>query len=131
MLKNIIKSQNNIIQFGKYIIIGGTSALCELLLFTIFQVLGIGIFISNISSVIVATIINYLLNKSWAFKSKKGSIKSLVLYISLFIFNITFSSQFIIFLSNAGVQSIVAKFISMILITCWNFVLYKKIIFKE
>jgi len=131
MIKKIIESKDSIIQFSKYIIIGGTSALCELLLFTIFQVLGIGIFISNISSVIIATIINYLLNKSWAFKSKKSSIKSLVLYISLFIFNITFSSQFIIILSNKGIQSIIAKLISMILITCWNFVLYKKIIFKE
>ena len=131
MFKKIIESKNNIIQFSKYIIIGGTSALCELLLFTIFEVLGIGIFISNISAVVIATVINYLLNKFWAFKSQKGSIKNLVLYISLFIFNITFSSQFIIFLSNAGFKSIVAKFISMILITCWNFVLYKKIIFKE
>lgn len=131
MVKKIIESKNKIIQFSKYIIIGGISALCELLLFTIFQMLGIGIFISNISSVIIATVINYLLNKFWAFKSKRGSIRSLVLYISLFIFNITFSSQFIVFLSNSGIKSIVAKFISMILITCWNFVLYKKVIFKE
>lgn len=131
MLKKITENKNNIIQLIKYIIIGGTSALCELLLFTTLQVLGIGIFISNISSVIIATIINYLLNKFWAFKSKKGSVKSLVLYIALFSFNITFSSQFIIFLSNTGVKSIVAKFISMILITCWNFILYKKIVFKE
>lgn len=131
MFEKIIENKNKIIQFTKYIIIGGISALCELCLFTIFEVVGIGIFISNISSVIIATIINYLLNKFWAFKSQKGSIKSLVLYISLFIFNITFSSQFIIFLSNTGVKSIIAKFISMILITCWNFILYKKIIFKE
>ncbi len=131
MFKKIIESKNSIIQFSKYIIIGGLSALCELLLFTVFEVLGISIFISNLSSVIIATIINYLLNKLWAFKSQKGSVKSLVLYISLFVFNITFSSQFIIFLSNSGVKSIVAKLISMILITCWNFVLYKKLIFKE
>ena len=76
-------------------------------------------------------IINYLLNKFWAFKSQTISIKSLVLYIGLFIFNITFSSQFIVILSNVGVKSIVAKFISMILITCWNFILYKKVVFKE
>ena len=131
MLKKIIESKNNIIQFSKYIIIGGTSAICELLLFTIFDMLEISIVISNISSVIIATIINYLLNKFWAFKSQKASIKSLVLYIALFIFNITFSSQFIVFVSNAGVNGIVAKLISMILITCWNFVLYKKVIFKE
>lgn len=131
MLKKIIESKNNIIQFSKYIIIGGTSAICELLLFTIFDMLEISIVISNISSVIIATIINYLLNKFWAFKSQKASIKSLVLYIALFIFNIIFSSQFIVFVSNAGVNGIVAKLISMILITCWNFVLYKKVIFKE
>lgn len=131
MLKKIVENKDSVIQFSKYIIIGGTSALCELILFTIFQLGGIGIFISNISSVIIATSINYLLNKFWAFKSQKGSIKSLVLYISLFIFNIAFSSQFIIILSNAGIKSIVAKLISMILITCWNFVLYKKVVFKE
>ncbi len=131
MLKKIIEGKSNIIQFSKYIIIGGTSALCELMLFTIFQIIGMSIFISNISSVIISTIINYLLNKFWAFKSQTRSIKSLVLYIGLFIFNITFSSQFIVLLSNVGVKSIVAKFISMILITCWNFILYKKVVFKE
>lgn len=131
MLKRIIEGKSNIIQFSKYIIIGGTSALCELMLFTIFQIIGMSIFISNISSVIISTIINYLLNKFWAFKSQTRSIKSLVLYIGLFIFNITFSSQFIVILSNVGVKSIVAKFISMILITCWNFILYKKVVFKE
>ncbi|MBC5625936.1 GtrA family protein [Clostridium sp. NSJ-49] len=131
MLKKIIEGKSNIIQFSKYIIIGGTSALCELMLFTIFQIIGMSIFISNISSVIISTIINYLLNKFWAFKSQTRSIKSLVLYIGLFIFNITFSSQFIVILSNVGVKSIVAKFISMILITCWNFILYKKVVFKE
>lgn len=131
MLKKIIEGKSNIIQFSKYIIIGATSALCELMLFTIFQIIGMSIFISNISSVIISTIINYLLNKFWAFKSQTRSIKSLVLYIGLFIFNITFSSQFIVILSNVGVKSIVAKFISMILITCWNFILYKKVVFKE
>lgn len=131
MLKKIIEGKSNIIQFSKYIIIGGTSALCELMLFTIFQIIGMSIFISNISSVIISTIINYLLNKFWAFKSQTRSIKSLVLYIGLFIFNITFSSQFIVILSNVGVKSIVTKFISMILITCWNFILYKKVVFKE
>lgn len=131
MLKKIIEGKSNIIQFSKYIIIGGTSAICELMLFTIFQIIGMSIFISNISSVIISTIINYLLNKFWAFKSQTRSIKSLVLYIGLFIFNITFSSQFIVILSNVGVKSIVAKFISMILITCWNFILYKKVVFKE
>ena len=130
MFKKNSVSRNNIIQFSKYIIIGGGSATCELLLFTIFKILGISIVISNISSVIIATIINYLLNKLWAFKSQKGSVKSLVLYIAVFAFNITFSSQFIVLLSNAGVNGIIAKLISMILITCWNFVLYKKVIFK-
>lgn len=131
MLKKIIQDKKNIVQFSKYIIIGGSSALCELVLFTIFQILGMGIFISNISSVVIATAINYLLNKFWAFQSRKGSARSLVLYLILFTFNLTFSSKFIMVLSNAGIKSVIAKFMSMILITCWNFVLYKKVIFKE
>lgn len=131
MNKKIIENKNNIIQFSKYIIIGGTCALCELLLFTIFEIIGLGIFVSNICSVVIATVINYSLNKFWAFESKERSIKSLVLYLCLFAFNITFSSEFIMFLSNTGINSIVAKLISMILITCWNFVLYKKVIFKK
>lgn len=131
MLKKIIESKDIIVQFSKYIGIGGFSAICELSLFTIFERLGVSVFISNISSVIIATVINYLLNRFWAFKAKKSSIKSLVLYLCLFAFNITFSSNFIVFLSNTGVNSIIAKLISMILITLWNFVLYKKIVFKE
>lgn len=69
MLKKIIESKNSIAQFSKYIGIGGVSAICELSLFTIFEMLGASVFIS--------------------------------------------------------------KFISMILITCWNFILYKKIVFNK
>lgn len=130
-MKKIIRSDNSIIQFGKYIGIGGFSALCELSLFSILGGVGASVFLSNILSVIIATAINYLLNRFWAFKAKKSSIKSLVLYLCLFAFNITFSSNFIVFLSNAGANSIIAKLISMILITLWNFVLYKKVVFRE
>lgn len=130
MLKDFYKNKTVLMQFAKYIGIGGVCAVFELCLFTVFGLVGMGIYASNISAVVIATVANYMLNKFWAFESKKNSAKSLVLYVCLFMFNLFFSSQFIVILTGAGIHKVVAKLGSMVLITCWNFILYKKVIFK-
>lgn len=118
-------------QFFKYIFIGASTALIELLLFAFFRrILYVNIKLSNILAVITATVLNFSINKGWTFKSSNRLYRSLLLYIILFVFNTSFSTFTIAFLAQHGVLDICGKLITMILITAWNFVIYRKIIFK-
>ncbi|MDP4178851.1 MAG: GtrA family protein [Bacillota bacterium] len=125
---NITKSHK---QFIKYILVGGSTAAVELLLYTLFRrILGINLNLSNISAVIIATLLNFIINRGWSFKSSSNFIRSLILYIILFCLNTTFSTNAISFMVKYGMIDIVAKVITMCMITAWNFVLYRKIVFK-
>ncbi|WP_238884722.1 GtrA family protein [Clostridium sp. YIM B02551] len=118
-------------QFGKYLLVGGSTALFELLLYTFFRkIIYLDLLISNISAVFIATVFNFIINRGWAFKNSSNIYRSIVLYIILFIANTTFSTNAIAFMVSLGVLDIIAKFITMCMITLWNFILYRKVIFK-
>ncbi|MBL4932611.1 GtrA family protein [Clostridium paridis] len=118
-------------QFGKYLLVGGSTALLELLLYTFFRkIIYLDLSISNIAAVFIATVFNFIINRGWAFKNSSNIYRSIVLYIILFIANTTFSTNAIVFMVRLGVLDIIAKFITMCMITLWNFILYRKVIFK-
>lgn len=115
----------------KYLFVGGSSALLELLLFQAFYALfGWQIVVANICAVVIATIYNFLLNRSWAFGKNDKSIRSVLLYLLLFAFNMTFSSSVISLLVSHGRSSVIAKIFTQACIVLWNYVLYKRVIFK-
>ena len=123
--------KNEIIRILKYLFVGGSSALVELILFQLlFSFAGFSLVTANLTAIVVSTIYNFLLNRSWSFGQKQWSFRSVVLYIALFCFNSVFSSVFISVVSSIGVIPIVSKIISMACIVLWNYVLYKRVIFK-
>lgn len=118
-------------QVIKYLLVGGSSATLELLLFSLFvYILTLSLAISNISAIALATIYNFVLNRAWAFKTTRNLPRSLTLYALLFIFNNLFSTVAIVFLTNTGVLPVLAKMLTMACIVCWNFILFRKVIFK-
>ena len=118
-------------QFMKYIFVGGLTALLELMLFAIFRLIAFfDIALSNIIAVTTATLCNFFLNRGWSFKANSNIFRNLILYVFLFLINLSFSTYAIAFMVKAGMVDVVAKLVTMILITLWNFVLYRKVIFK-
>lgn len=110
--------------------VGSSTALMDFLIFTLLLKIGkFSIPAANSSAVVSAALINFLLNRKWAFPSSMKAGRSLVLYFLLFAFNLIFSTYFIQWLSSAGVYDLAAKIISMALITAWNFILYRRVIF--
>lgn len=85
---------------------------------------------ANIIAVIASTVFNFTVNHSVTFKSTGNPLRSLMLYLILFAFNMAFSTLAISWLVGFGVHSILAKLATMVCITLWNFVLYRKVIFK-
>lgn len=127
----MISINDDIKRVAKYLFVGGSSALLELLLFQVlYALVGWQIAYANVFAVVVATTYNYLLNRSWAFEQKSSSPRSAALYLLLFCFNTTFSTTVISFLVSAGAQSVLAKLFTQACIVLWNYVLYRKVIFK-
>ena len=111
--------------------VGGSSAAIELVLFQLLSaVFAIPLAAANVTAVVVSTVFNFLVNRNVTFKSTSNPLRSLVLYLILFALNTTFSTVVISLLAAHGVYPLVAKVCTMACIVLWNFVLYKKIIFK-
>lgn len=118
-------------QIVRYAFVGGASAAFELVVFQVLYALaGMGIAPSNIIALVASTAVNFTMNRSLAFKSSANPTRSLVLYLVLFAFNTTFSTLAITWLVSLGLHSAVAKLMTMVCIVMWNFVLYRKVIFK-
>mgnify|MGYP004467738721 CR=1 FL=1 len=123
--------KKTLFQAIKYLMVGGSSAAIELVLFQLLSaVFAIPLAAANVTAVVVSTVFNFLVNRNVTFKSTSNPLRSLVLYLLLFALNTTFSTVVISFLAAQGVYPLVAKVCTMACIVLWNFVLYKKIIFK-
>ena len=118
-------------QIIRYGFVGGASAILELALFQAFySFTDVGIAQSNIIAVVVSTAVNFAMNRSVTFRSTSNPIKSLVLYLMLFLFNTAFSTLTITWFTSFGLYPIIAKILTMACIIMWNYVLYRKFIFK-
>ncbi len=123
--------KKTLFQAIKYLMVGGSSAVIELVLFQLLSaVFAIPLAAANVTAVVVSTVFNFLVNRNVTFKSTSNPLRSLVLYLVLFAFNMTFSTMCISLLAAQGVYPLAAKVFTMACIVLWNFVLYKKIIFK-
>ncbi|MGI6590594.1 MAG: GtrA family protein [Eggerthellaceae bacterium] len=117
--------------FAKYLIVGGSTALLELLIFQgLFHLSSGNVPLANITAVAIATGLNFLLNRNVTFQSASNPAVALAKYLFLFVFNTAFSTVVISLLVSYGIASILAKLLTMACIVCWNFVLYRKFVFK-
>ena len=123
--------KKTLFQAIKYLVVGGSSAVIELVLFQLLSaVFAIPLAAANVTAVVVSTVFNFLVNRNVTFKSTSNPLRSLVLYLLLFALNTTFSTAVISLSAAQGVYPLVAKVCTMACIVLWNFVLYKKVIFK-
>lgn len=122
-------NRQNIVEIIKYLVVGGSTALLELALFTLFSN-GVDLPIANVVAVCISTVCNYILNKVWSFNSREWTAKSVALYLLLFTFNTVFSSWFITTMAALGWPPVGAKVLSMACIVTWNYVLYRNVVFK-
>ena len=116
----------------KYLLVGGTSALIEYGGFQLlFLLAGWNVAASNITATVAATVFNFASNRSFTFNSTARPVRSAVLYLVLFCCNTAFSTVVVDVLVGAGLSSLIAKLIPMACVTCWNFVLYRKVVFRS
>lgn len=144
-LKAFFNDKEQLMQFIKYIFVGSSSFCGEYLIFNLIYNISknntykvgsftlTGALLANSISIFIAFWYCFILNRIWSFKSKGNIGRQLAYYSVLFIFNL--------FISNTVIHQLeiwfmisprISKLFAMGgLIVCWNFLIYKFIIYKE
>ena len=142
-MKNLLKKLKNNQAFW-FSVIGGINTALDFIILFVLTSFGTKIFIANIFSTGITFIISFLMNKKITFKSvlsnKKELIREMLLFIIVTLFglwviqNIVISISIPIFenlLKNKQISLLLSKLIATIFSLIWNFILYKKVVFKK
>ena len=144
-LKNIITEKGGIGKFIRYILIGGSAVIVDFAVFGVLLLLlgkdnTITLFsaviepekIANTVAVITGFIYSFILNRTWAFKSKDNILRQLILMIILLIINTLISNEAISFMGRSiGIPFVIAKPVMQVLVAVWNYFIYDKIIYRS
>lgn len=142
--KRFIKKQGNskanprqfvmktIQQLKRYLITGLLSALLEYsILYVMTSLFGFWHIISNTVAVFLSFWFNFLMNRFWSFRSNRNIYKQLCMYSMLFVVNMGASNGVMYILSDIfGIYYIFSKIVATGIIVTWNFILYKKVIYR-
>ncbi|HBQ63736.1 MAG TPA: hypothetical protein DD727_02180, partial [Clostridiales bacterium] len=87
--------------------------------------------VSNTLSMGLGFAIAFTLNRVWSFQSKAPVFPQFIKSLLLFLFNIVASNLLInLFVDAMGISKLISKVIQMAIIVMWNFILYKKVIYR-
>ena len=77
----------------KFLVGGGTAVVVDFLTYKIFMIIGIERTIAKTLSFICGSIVGFIINKYWTFKSPKFQIKEILKYTVLYILTAFINSQ--------------------------------------
>lgn len=128
-------------QFVSYLFVGGSAAIVEWILFSVFSnVLNIDYIVATCIAFLFSTTVNWLLGKLWTFKeiktyeNQKGKELLLVFGASTFglLFNIGLMYLFVATMQlNTPLSKTVSKIMATGIVFIWNFIIRKYVIYKQ
>lgn len=120
--------------FVRYVLVGLISVGVDYgMLLAAYHVFSLDLRVATTVGFLVGLLVNFLLNKFWAFQadhSAKRSAQQGVMVALLVGFNLLVTNIVIVYLHRWNVGPEVSKILTTGMITLWNYVLYKKLIFK-
>lgn len=119
-------------QIVRYIVTGVSSAAIEFTLLYIFKgVAGFSIIAANSIALTIVFWYNFLMNRLWSFKSTMKLSRQLPMYLVLFVFNLGASDLIMYLLAEKfQMQYLIAKALAIGAVVSWNFILYRKVIYR-
>ena len=132
-MKKLINKYNEIIMYG---IFGVLTTIINLLIFYILDRLGVNVYLNNSIAWIISVLFAFITNKLYVFNSKDTSYKIIAKEgIAFFLARIFsyFVDMFTIFMifQVMGINKMIAKIISNVIVIIINYLLSKIIIFKK
>ena len=129
----IKKTDNGLLQFFRYLIAGGTASVVDLIiLFVLYQLLGINYLIAAALGFTGGVLTNYTINILIVFESGGKKKTEFSLFALIGIGGLLWTELILwIFVNNLGVPVMIAKLIAIVLVLNWNFFMRKKFVFKK
>jgi len=124
-------------KFIRYVVTGFTAFLVDYSTFlSLYYLAHAPLQFSVPTGIVLATIINFIMNKLWTFKATKETsshhvVVQLCLYGILVTINSIFSYYFIHYLSDIHISPSVGKIGAIAICVVWNYFFYKLAIFKR
>jgi putative flippase GtrA len=131
-LKKIL-DEKMIQQLKRYITVGLITVGAEYFnLFLFKEVFNMWYIYANSIAYTISFVFNFSLNRTWTFKSTADLKRQLLIYGILFIFNF-FASNLIMYLFTdiIGLNYLISKLFAVGMVVSWNFIIYKKVIYKS
>ena len=121
-------------QLIRYLITGFTAFGIEYALYVLlFKWVGIHYVVASVIVYAIVFWFSFIINRIWSFKSKGDIKKQFLQYGLLFCFNLIVSNIFLmqLFTDVMGINPLISPFLKMACVVCWNFLIYKFIIYKQ
>lgn len=126
-------NEKSFAQFIKYLITGFSSFAIEWTFFKILvEAVKLNYIVANIIVYSVMFWFVFLINRFWSFQSKGNLSRQLKYYVVLFGFNLVVANiGLMLFLTRIlKIDPLIAKPLVMCAVVSWNFIIYKKVIYK-
>ena len=132
-MKKLINKYNELIMYGRF---GVLTTLINLLTFYVLDKLGVNVYLNNSIAWVISVLFAFITNKLYVFNSKDTSYKIIAKEgIAFFLARIFsyFVDMFTIFMifQVMGINKMIAKIISNVIVIIINYLLSKIIIFKK
>ncbi|HAS72761.1 MAG TPA: GtrA family protein [Clostridiales bacterium UBA8960] len=132
-LKSFLNKET-LAQLYRYLVTGFTAFGIEYALYVfLLKVLGWHYVLSSVIVYALVFWFSFIINRIWSFKSKGDMRKQVIQYGLLFFFNLVVANVILMtfFIDIVGISPLVSPFLKMACVVCWNFLIYKTIIYKE
>jgi putative flippase GtrA len=105
-----------------------------IVLLFLYYALGVNLEAATAIGFIAGFAISFTANKQWVFGSgrqKKKLTRQITEYAALVLFNFGFTVASVSLLNNYGIRPAIGKLIAMALVMCWNYTLFRWVIFTR
>ena len=127
------KTNNTLIQFFRYIWVGGIAAIVNIgMLYVFTDILHLYYLFSNVLSFTLGLLVNYILSKKFVFQEKvtMNRMKEFIIYAIIGIIGLGIDTGLIWgFTSGLSIYYLISKIISTMIVFIWNFVA-RKVFYK-
>lgn len=119
----------------RYVVVGfGSLAIDYGLLIALYRLFGVGLPAATTFAFLVGLLANFWLNKVWSFGHNDNStrtVRQAVYYSVLVAINLVLTGIIVSFLQSRSIGPEISKIVSTGVITIWNYVAYRYIIFAQ
>jgi putative flippase GtrA len=120
-------------QFLRYISVGALAASVEFTLFTAFYDLaGWPLLVANCTSLAIALILCFVLQKTWTFRARGAASRQLWLYLVMQSISAVLNNLLMLaFVQGLGIYAPVAKILQIGIVFIWNYTFCRLVVFAR